>query len=248
MSTLSEVSTKAPKDSDKKETKEQTLKMIEDLDELQNRLYAEKKHSILVVLQGLDASGKDGVIRKVFGQMNPQGVRVESFKVPTEKELAHDFLWRIHQHTPEKGMIQIFNRSHYEDVLVTRVHGLCDDATALKRFDAINDFEALLTLHNNTHILKFYLHISEEEQLKRLEERREDPTKKWKYNKKDKEEAQLREKYMQMYEEMLVNCNTVPWVIVPADQNWYKEHTVAKTFYDTLKSLDMHYPDLSGKK
>ena len=222
--------------------------MIEDLDELQNRLYAEKKHSILVVLQGLDASGKDGVIRKVFGQMNPQGVRVESFKVPTEKELAHDFLWRIHQHTPEKGMIQIFNRSHYEDVLVTRVHGLCDDATALKRFDAINDFEALLTLHNNTHILKFYLHISEEEQLKRLEERREDPTKKWKYNKKDKEEAQLREKYMQMYEEMLVNCNTIPWVIVPADQNWYKEHTVAKTFYDTLKSLDMHYPDLSGKK
>ena len=248
MSTLSEVSTKAPKDSDKKETKEQTLKMIEDLDELQNRLYAEKKHSILVVLQGLDASGKDGVIRKVFGQMNPQGVRVESFKVPTEKELAHDFLWRIHQHTPEKGMIQIFNRSHYEDVLVTRVHGLCDDATALKRFDAINDFEALLTLHNNTHILKFYLHISEEEQAKRLEERREDPTKKWKYNKKDKEEAQLREKYMQMYEEMLVNCNTIPWVIVPADQNWYKEHTVAKTFYDTLKSLDMHYPDLSGKK
>ena len=248
MSTLSEVSTKAPKDSEKKETKEQTLKMIEDLDELQNRLYAEKKHSILVVLQGLDASGKDGVIRKVFGQMNPQGVRVESFKVPTEKELAHDFLWRIHQHTPEKGMIQIFNRSHYEDVLVTRVHGLCDDATALKRFDAINDFEALLTLHNNTHILKFYLHISEEEQLKRLEERREDPTKKWKYNKKDKEEAQLREKYMQMYEEMLVNCNTIPWVIVPADQNWYKEHTVAKTFYDTLKSLDMHYPDLSGKK
>ena len=248
MSTLSEVSTKAPKDSDKKETKEQTLKMIEDLDELQNRLYAEKKHSILVVLQGLDASGKDGVIRKVFGQMNPQGVRVESFKVPTEKELAHDFLWRIHQHTPEKGMIQIFNRSHYEDVLVTRVHGLCDDATALKRFDAINYFEALLTLHNNTHILKFYLHISEEEQLKRLEERREDPTKKWKYNKKDKEEAQLREKYMQMYEEMLVNCNTIPWVIVPADQNWYKEHTVAKTFYDTLKSLDMHYPDLNEKK
>ena len=248
MSTLSEVSTKAPKDSDKKETKEQTAKMIEDLDELQNRLYAEKKHSILVVLQGLDASGKDGVIRKVFGQMNPQGVRVESFKVPTEKELAHDFLWRIHQHTPEKGMIQIFNRSHYEDVLVTRVHGLCDDATALKRFDAINDFEKLLTAHNNTHILKFYLHISEEEQATRLEERREDPTKKWKYNKKDKEEAQRRDKYMRMYEEMLVHCNAVPWVIVPADQNWYKEHTVAKTFYDCLKSLDMHYPDLNEKK
>src|SRR5918993_5936222 len=133
MSMLSEISTKAPKEFDKKETKELTANYLLELDELQNLLYAENKHSVLIVLQGLDARGKDGAIRKVFGQMNPQGVRVQSFKAPTEEELAHDFLWRIHQHTPEKGMIQIFNRSHYEDVLVTRVHKWCDDKTAQKR-------------------------------------------------------------------------------------------------------------------
>ena len=137
MSTLSEISTKAPKEFDKKEAKELAAKLIAELDELQNLLYAERKHSILIVLQGLDASGKDGAIRKVFGQMNPQGVRVQSFKAPTEEELAHDFLWRVHEHTPEKGMIQIFNRSHYEDVLITRVHKWCDDATAAKRFDLL---------------------------------------------------------------------------------------------------------------
>lgn len=247
MSTLSEISTKAPKDFDKKETKEQTAKMIEELDELQNRLYAERKHSLLVVLQGLDASGKDGVIRKVFGQMNPQGVRVESFKAPTEKELAHDFLWRIHQHVPEKGMIQIFNRSHYEDVLITRVHGWCDDTTAEKRFDAINNFEELLILHNSTKIMKFYLHISEDEQQSRLQERTEDPTKKWKYNPNDEKEAKLWNKYMEMYEDVFINCNVVPWIIVPANQNWYKEYIIAKTLFDTLKSLDMHYPDIEEK-
>ena len=247
MSTLSEISTKAPKDFDKKETKEQTAKMIEELDELQNRLYAERKHSLLVVLQGLDASGKDGVIRKVFGQMNPQGVRVESFKAPTEKELAHDFLWRIHQHVPEKGMIQIFNRSHYEDVLITRVHGWCDDTTAERRFDAINNFEELLMLHNSTKILKFYLHISEDEQQSRLQERTEDPTKKWKYNPNDEKEAKLWNKYMEMYEDVFINCNVVPWIIVPANQNWYKEYIIAKTLFDTLKSLDMHYPDIEEK-
>ena len=248
MSTLSEISTTAPKDFDKKETKELSAKLIAELDELQNLLYAERKHSILIVLQGLDASGKDGAIRKVFGQMNPQGVRVQSFKAPTKQELAHDFLWRIHEHTPEKGMIQIFNRSHYEDVLVTRVHKWCDDATAAKRFDAINDFEELLMLHNNTQILKFYLHISKEEQEGRLEERVKDPTKVWKYNAKDKEEAKHWDKYMEMYEEVFVNCSAVPWVIVPADQNWYKEYIMAKTLVDTLKSLNMSYPDLKKEE
>src|SRR5688572_6561548 len=136
MSTLSEIATKAPKEFDKKETKEETEKLLKELNELQNLLFAESKHSILVILQGMDASGKDGVIRKVFGNINPQGVQVVSFKAPTEEELSHDFLWRIHRHSPAKGMIQIFNRSHYEDVLITRVHGWCDDATAEKRFDA----------------------------------------------------------------------------------------------------------------
>ncbi len=244
MSTLSDISTKAPKEFDKKETKELTAKLVLELDELQNVLYAQGKHSVLIVLQGLDASGKDGVIRKVLGQMNPQGVKVQSFKAPTEEELAHDFLWRIHKHTPEKGMIQIFNRSHYEDVLITRVHDWCDDATATLRFDAINDFEELLFLNNNTQILKFYLHISRDEQKERLEERMRDPTKEWKYNPKDKEEAKLWDKYMEMYEDVFVNCSTLPWTIVPADQNWYKEFLVAKTLVETLKNLNMSYPKL----
>lgn len=248
MSTLSEISTKAPKEFDKKETKELSAKLLGELDDLQNLLYAEKKHSILIVLQGLDASGKDGAIRKVFGQMNPQGVRVQSFKAPTEEELAHDFLWRIHEHTPEKGMIQIFNRSHYEDVLITRVHKWCDDDTAAKRFDAINDFEELLMLHNNTRILKFYLHISKEEQEERLKERVHDPTKVWKYNAKDKEESKHWDKYMEMYEEVFVSCSVVPWVVVPADQNWFKEYIMAKTLVDTLKGLHMSYPDFKKEE
>src|SRR5687767_6053464 len=209
MSTLSEVSTKAPKEFDKKETKELFAKLLVELDGLQNLLYAEKKHSILIVLQGLDASGKDGAIRKVFGQMNPQGVRVQTFKAPTEEELAHDFLWRIHRHTPEKGMIQIFNRSHYEDILITRVHKWCDDKTAKKRMKAINDWEELLAEHNHTHILKFYLHISHEEQHERLEERMEDPKKMWKFNEKDFKEREFWDDYMRMYEDAFANCNQV---------------------------------------
>ena len=243
MDRLAEIDTKAPKGADKKETKEQTEALLEQLSDLQNLLYAEGKHAVLIVLQGMDASGKDGVIRKVFSRMNPQGVRVQSFKVPTEEELAHDFLWRIHQHTPAKGMIQIFNRSHYEDVLVTRVHGWCDDATAQKRFDAINHFETLLALHNNTQILKFYLHTSAEEQQERLRERLEDPAKRWKYNAKDEQEAALRDKYVQMYEDVFENCNALPWTIVPADQNWYKEFLIARQLVETLKGLDMKFPE-----
>lgn len=244
MNTLSEISTKALKELDKQSTKQQTAELVKELGDLQNLLYAEGKHSVLVILQGMDASGKDGVIRKVFAGVNPQGVRVQSFKVPTEEELAHDFLWRIHQHAPAKGTIQIFNRSHYEDVLVTRVHGWCDDATAVKRFDAINDFEALLSQHNATQIHKFYLHISEEEQGERLKEREEDPTKRWKYNAKDKEERKLWSRYMEMYEEVFLHCNVVPWTIVPADQNWYKEYVIAKVLVDSLKGLNMEYPGL----
>lgn len=244
MNRLSQISTKAPKEFDKKETKEKTEKLLKELDELQYLLYAEGKHAVLVILQGLDASGKDGVINKVFGQLNPQGVMVKSFKVPTELELKHDFLWRIHQHAPEKGTMQIFNRSHYEDVLVTRVHGWCDDATAQKRFDAINDFEELLTLHNNTVIFKFYLHVSPEEQQERLRERIENPSKQWKYNSNDFDEAKLWDKYMQVYEDVFENCSVVPWTIVPADQNWYKEYLVAKTVTEALRALDMNYPQL----
>ena len=241
---LAEISTRAPKDADKDKTKKRTQEILDELDELQNLLYAENKHSLLVVIQGMDASGKDGVIRNVFGKLNPQGVTVKSFKAPTAEELSHDFLWRVHNHAPAKGVIQLFNRSHYEDILITRVHKWCDDKTAKKRMEAINDFEKLLEKHNDTHILKFYLHISPEEQQERLQERMSDPGKQWKYNENDFTEAKLWDIYMQMYEDCFEYCNNVPWTIVPADQNWYKEYVIASAAYDTLKSLDMKYPGL----
>ncbi len=241
---LKDISTRAPKDMDKAATKEKTAKLVEELDELQNLLFAEGKHSVLVVIQGMDGSGKDGVIRNVLGNMNPQGVTVKSYKAPTAEELSHDFLWRIHQHAPAKGMIQVFNRSHYEDILVTRVHKWCDDNIARKRMKAINDFEKLLTDHNNTHILKFYLHISPEEQHGRLTERMQDPAKMWKYNEKDFEEAKLWDIYMEMYEDCFENCNDPEWTVVPADQNWYKEHIIASALVDLLKRLKMQFPGL----
>ena len=148
------------------------------------------------------------------------------------------------QHAPAKGMIQLFNRSHYEDILITRVHKWCDDETAKKRMKAINDFEELLQEHNHTHILKFYLHISPEEQKERLTERMKDPAKMWKYNEKDFEEAKLWDEYREVYEEAFENCNAIPWIIVPSDQNWYKEYIIAKEVYDLLKGLDMQFPGL----
>lgn len=241
---LKDIDTRAPKELDKKETKEKTDKMIEELDELQNLLFAEAKHSVLIVIQGMDASGKDGVIRNVLGNMNPQGVTVKSYKAPTAEELSHDFLWRIHHYAPARGMIQVFNRSHYEDIVVTRVHNWCDDKTAKKRMKAINDFEQLLEEHNKTHILKFYLHVSPEEQHQRLSERLKDPGKMWKYNEKDFDEAKLWDIYMQVYEDCFNNCNDVPWTIVPADQNWYKEYIIADKLHKLLKGLNMQYPGL----
>jgi PPK2 family polyphosphate:nucleotide phosphotransferase len=241
---LAEISTKAPKEYVKDETKKQTAEMLGELNELQNRLYASSQHAVLIVIQGMDASGKDGAIRNVFGTLNPQGVMVKSFKAPTTEELSHDFLWRVHKAVPPKGMLQIFNRSHYEDILITRVHGWCDDATAEKRIKAINDFEQLLQEHNNTTILKFYLHISRKEQAERLQERIDNPEKHWKYNAKDAEEAKLWDKYMPMYEECFKQCNRPPWIIVPADQNWYKEFIITRTLLEKLKSLNLQYPTL----
>jgi PPK2 family polyphosphate:nucleotide phosphotransferase len=180
----------------------------------------------------------------VFGKLNPQGVTVRSYKAPTAEELSHDFLWRIHHAAPAKGMLQIFNRSHYEDILITRVHGWCDDDTAKKRMKAINEFEHMLQEHNNTHILKFYMHISPEEQHERLMERMKDPGKMWKYNENDFEEAKHWDKYMKMYEDCFEQCDKIPWTIVPADQNWYKEYVIASAVHNLLKDLDMKYPGL----
>jgi len=241
---LKDISTRAPENLNKQDTKAKINDILEELDALQNLLYAQGKYSVLVVIQGMDASGKDGAIRNVFGSMNPQGVSVQSYKAPTPEELAHDFLWRIHKATPPKGMIQIFNRSHYEDILVTRVHRCIDDETAKKRMDAINQFDKLLVDHNNTHILKFYLHVSPEEQRLRLNERINDPTKQWKYNENDFVEAGHLELYWKMYEDCFEHCNHVPWTIVPSDQNWYKEYVIASALRDLLKSFDMQYPGL----
>lgn len=241
---LNKISTRAPKPAVKEKIRAKTAAIIDELDDLQNLLYAESKHSVLIILQGMDASGKDGLIRDVFGKMNPQGVRVSSFKVPTELERSHDFLWRIHQQVPARGMIQLFNRSHYEDILVTRVHKWIDETQARQRMQAINDFEKLLTEHNDTHILKFYLHISQEEQLSRLDERMRDPRKQWKYNDNDFKESKLWNEYRKKYEDCFKYCNQVPWHIIPADQNWYKEYLVANELLQLLKSLKMKYPGL----
>ena len=245
---LASISPDAPADADKVETKKKTLEILENLNDLQNLLYAENKHSILIVVQGMDAAGKDGLTRDVFTSMNPQGVDVISFKEPTQEELSHDFLWRVHRHAPAKGMITIFNRSHYEDVLITRVHGTIDDKTAAQRMEDINAFEKMLHRQNNTHILKFYLHVSHKEQLSRLEERIKDPKKMWKYNEADFKESKSWDEYMEYYEAVFENCNDIPWQIIPSDQNWYKSFLVAKALEDLLMGLKMKYPGMKGAK
>lgn len=241
---LEAISTLPPESFDKEATKEKTKELVKELDDLQYLLFAESKRSILIVLQGMDASGKDGAVREVFSSVNPQGVRVKSFKKPTERELSQDFLWRVHQHTPPKGMIQIFNRSHYEDVLITRVIGLVDDETAHKRFEYINNFERMLQDHG-TAILKFYLHISEEEQQERFRERMEIRRKFWKHNPDDHETARLWPAYRKVYQDMFQYCGPdIPWEIIPSDKNWYKEYIIAQRLVDTLKGFNMKFPEL----
>lgn len=245
---LSKLDTKAPKKFSKDQTKKELLKIKFRLEELQNLLYAESKHALLIVLQGMDASGKDGAIKNVFEAVNPLGCRVFPFKAPTELEMKHDFLWRIHQHVPEKGMIHIFNRSHYEDVLVQKVHKWVDDKTIRQRYMHINNFEKLL-IDSGTKVLKFYLHISKKEQLERLEERLSTPSKLWKHSDADMKEREFWNEYMNAYEDAFENCSEgADWQIIPADQNWYKEYLIAKKVVDTLESLKMSYPQLKKEQ
>ncbi len=241
---LKEISTKAPKKAKKEEIKAKTLEIIAEISDLQYLMFAEHKRALLVVLQGMDASGKDGLVRKIFSGVNPQGVWVKSFKAPTEEEKDHDFLWRVHKAVPPKGMIHVFNRSHYEEVLITRVQGWVDDKTAKKRFEYINAFEKMLE-DQDTIILKFYLHVSEEEQKKRFQERLEHPEKFWKFSPQDLLAAQDREAYEKYYAEIFEHCSPdIPWNIVPADNNWYKEYVVAEKIAETLRKLDMKFPTL----
>ena len=218
-------------------------KNIRRLDQLQDLLYAEKKRALLIVLQGMDAAGKDGTIRHVMSGVSPQGCSVKSFKVPNSEELAHDFLWRIHKAIPERGMIGIFNRSHYEDVLVVRVHKLVPKEVWKARYDEINRFERNLE-ENDVKILKFFLHISREEQEKRFQERLHDPRKKWKFSKSDAAERKLWDDYGTAYEAVLSRCSTeyAPWFIIPSDHKWLRNLAISRIIAETLEEFDMHYP------
>jgi PPK2 family polyphosphate:nucleotide phosphotransferase len=230
-------------DGTKEEARAALANLKEKLAERQEILYAEHKHRVLVVFQAMDTGGKDGAIRHVFMGINPQGLRVANFKAPSTTELDHDYLWRIHKQTPGKGEIVVFNRSHYEDLLIVRVHQLVPEEVWKKRYDQINNFEKLLSEEGTT-ILKFYLHISAEEQMKRLRARLEEPTKRWKFNPDDLKERQLWNEYMQAYEDVLVKNSTpsAPWYIVPANKKWYRDLVVASVLLEWLKSLKMEYP------
>jgi PPK2 family polyphosphate:nucleotide phosphotransferase len=218
-------------------------KTIARLSGLQDRLYAENRDAVLVVLQGMDTSGKDGTVKHVMSGVNPAGVRVIAFKVPSEEEADHDFLWRAHQAMPRRGEIVIFNRSHYEDVLAARVHSLVRKAVWRRRYAMINAFERLLS-DNGVTIVKFFLHISKDEQKRRLQERLKDPEKNWKFKPADLKERTRWDDYQSAYEDALTRCNTAwaPWHVVPADAKWYRNHVVAKALVKTLERLAPGYP------
>lgn len=222
---------------------EKLEKKLERLGELQSVFYADSRYSLLIVLQGRDASGKDGVIRSVIGACNPAGVRIHPFKAPTPIELAHDYLWRIHHVVPEKGMIGIFNRSHYEDVVVVRVNSLVPESDWSKRYDQINEFERMLT-ENGTVILKFFLHVSRDEQGKRLRERVEDRTKNWKFNAGDLEERKKWDDYTDAYADALAKCSTewAPWYVVPSDSNRARNYLIASRMVEALEDMKLEYP------
>lgn len=220
------------------------------LSALQEVLYAEHKHKVLVVLQAMDTGGKDGAIRHVFSGVNPEGVRTVSFKVPSAEELDHDFLWRVHAKVPARGELVIFNRSHYEDVLVVRVHELVPEDVWSKRYEQINEFERMLS-ENGTTILKFFLHIDQDEQKERLQARLDDSEKRWKFNKGDLDERKLWPKYQQAYEDAIRKTSTkwAPWYVVPANRKWYRNVAIMETLVNRLEKLDMKFPpaqDLDG--
>jgi PPK2 family polyphosphate:nucleotide phosphotransferase len=237
------------KDGGKKEAAPESRKIQERLSSLQEILFAEGKHKVLIVLQGMDTSGKDGAIEFVMGGFDAAGAHVVSFKKPTEPELAHDYLWRIHANVPARGELAIFNRSQYEDVLVVRVHSLVPEEVWKLRYQQIVDFERMLA-ENGTLILKFFLHISQEEQKERLQARLDDPTKQWKFNRGDLAERKLWDQYQEAYEEAIARTSTdhAPWYVVPANKKWYRNWVIGSVTADAMDKLGMQYPkpDLSG--
>ena len=235
---------------DKAKTEAASTEIHDHIHGLQERLYAEGTRSLLVVLQAIDAGGKDGTIKHVFGALNPASCRVVSFKVPSEEERSHDFLWRVHAKAPAQGEVVVFNRSHYEDVLVVRVHDLVAEDVWRPRFDLINDFEANLVAAG-TRIVKLYLHISKEEQAERFQARLDDPSKRWKFRKGDLDERARWDDYVAAFEDALSHCSTeaAPWYVVPADRKWYRNWAVNRILAETLEDMDPQYPpaeDLTG--
>ena len=230
----------------KKDGVKELARLVKALDRLQELLYAEHKHSVLVVLQGMDTAGKDGTIRSVFEGVNPQGVRVAHFGVPTQEEVDHDFLWRVHRQVPGRGQMVVFNRSHYEGVLVERVHSLVPRVVWKARYQEINDFERMLCEEGTT-ILKFFLHIDRDEAKKRLEKRLEDPTKHWKFRASDVHEGRFWNDYVKAYQEALEKTSTKwsPWHVIPSDHPWFRDLVVASVIVKGLDDLGMHYPKLS---
>ena len=223
-------------------------KLATEINALQDILYAQGKHKVLLVIQGMDASGKDGTVKHVFSECDPLGIRLASFKGPTPEELAHDYLWRVHQVVPQKGEITIFNRSHYEDVLIVKVHDWIDEAECKRRYAQINDFERMLS-ETGTVIVKCYLHISKEEQKERMLERLSDPTKTWKFNPNDLKERDLWDKYMQAYENAMKATSTdyAPWYVVPADSKTNRNLLISRILLSTLKSLKLAYPPVPAE-
>lgn len=230
-------------DLDQDTAREATLDLQKRLIELQNMLFAQSKYALLIVLQAMDGGGKDSTIKAIFQGVNPQGVRVTGFKVPTSEELAHDFLWRIHRQVPAKGMIGIFNRSHYEDVLVVRVNEIVPEPVWRARYEQINAFEQLLAA-NGTTILKFYLNISKNEQKKRFIERLTEPDKHWKFSRGDLPVRERWDDYMQAYEDVFTHCHTpaAPWHIIPANKKWYRNYAIMRTIVQTLEAMPLAYP------
>ncbi len=240
---LESISTSPAKDLDKQKAKKISKQNIKKIIELQKIMAAQQKYSLLVIFQGLDASGKDGATRSVFSGINPSGISVSSFKKPTDKEFAHDFLWRIHKEVPVKGMIKIFNRSHYEDILVPSVEGYLPKKMINQRYKQINHFERLLT-QNNTIILKFYLHNSPDNQLQRLNERLEIKEKHFKHNDGDWDTREKRAAYLSVYEKIFKKCSTPKWTVVAADENWYKTYVISSMVLKAMQKLDLKWPDL----
>ena len=240
---LNSVSTNPPKSTSKKEIQTEIRRLGDELAEIQRRLFAQKEYALLVIFQGMDASGKDGAVRNVFSKVNPAGCRVKSFSVPTELEASHDFLWRVHNVCPERGMIKVFNRSHYEDILVPTVENYATPEQIDQRIKAINCFETLL-IQNHTIVLKYFLHVSEDEQKERIQKRISEPTKRWKYEESDSLASKQRAEYLQVYERILKECTVVPWQIVPSDKKWYRNYFILNSLIKELNRYDIHYPKI----